>query len=84
MKLYLFSKLVQVDGDVKRWIPNANFGNPYNWDLGRPPCGDDIAVIDQESATVFLQMNTTLKELVLYLIHLYKAWLIKMISIQQL
>lgn len=52
-----------MDGDVKRWIPNANFGNPYNWDLGRPPCGDDIAVIYQESATVFLQMNTTLKEL---------------------
>ncbi|XP_056022820.1 uncharacterized protein LOC125649614 [Ostrea edulis] len=49
----------------KRWLSNTNFGNPANWNAGRPPCGNDVAVIHEESAAVFLQVNSTVKELVM-------------------
>ncbi|XP_062578072.1 uncharacterized protein LOC134239956 [Saccostrea cucullata] len=49
----------------KRWLSNTNFGNPANWNAGRPPCGNDVAVIHEESAAVFLQVNTTVKQLVM-------------------
>lgn len=53
-----------VDCAYKRWLSNTNFGNPANWNAGRAPCGNDVAVIHDESAAVFLQVNTTVKQLV--------------------
>ncbi|XP_071161808.1 protein amnionless-like [Mytilus edulis] len=55
--------LIQADGSYKRWIPNTNFDYAYNWDSGKPPCGDTIAVFSDDSPSVYMQMNTTLKEL---------------------
>ncbi|XP_060067105.1 protein amnionless-like [Ylistrum balloti] len=49
----------------KIWLPNANFGNPINWDKNRPPCGDDIVVIPEESPSIYIQINTTLQQIVL-------------------
>uniref|UniRef100_K1QB32 Protein amnionless n=1 Tax=Magallana gigas TaxID=29159 RepID=K1QB32_MAGGI len=54
-----------VDCAYKRWLSNTNFGNPANWNAGRAPCGNDVAVIHDESAAVFLQVNTTVKQLLM-------------------
>ena len=32
-----------VVGEDFFWKPNNNWNNPSNWDLGRVPCGGDIA-----------------------------------------
>ncbi|KAK3093510.1 hypothetical protein FSP39_016612 [Pinctada imbricata] len=53
------------DAVYKRWVPNANFANPANWNAGRPPCGNDRVVLHEESAAVYVQTNTTIKELTL-------------------
>lgn len=53
----------QSEAVFKRWLPNTDFGNPKNWKSGRPPCGNDIVVIQEESPSVFLQINTTISEL---------------------
>ncbi|XP_033736051.1 protein amnionless-like isoform X2 [Pecten maximus] len=49
----------------KIWLPNANFANPINWDKGRQPCGDDIVVIPEESPAIYIQVNTTLQQIIL-------------------
>ncbi|XP_069117898.1 protein amnionless-like [Argopecten irradians] len=49
----------------KVWIPNANFANPSNWDRKRIPCGDDIVVIPEESPAIYVQVNTTLQQIIL-------------------
>ncbi|KAJ8302144.1 LOW QUALITY PROTEIN: hypothetical protein KUTeg_021131 [Tegillarca granosa] len=54
---------VKSEAVFKRWLPNTDFGNPKNWKSGRPPCGNDIVVIQEESPSVFLQINTTISEL---------------------
>ena len=48
----------------KQWVPNANFENGANWNAGRPPCGNDRVVIHEESAAVYVQTDTTIRELV--------------------
>ncbi|XP_013387996.1 protein amnionless [Lingula anatina] len=55
----------QCDGLTKRWLPNTNFGNPQNWNLGRLPCANDVISLQSaNSASVFVQTNaTTIKEL---------------------
>ncbi|XP_050404362.2 protein amnionless isoform X2 [Patella vulgata] len=55
-----------VQSIYKRWKPNTNFENPNNWNVGRVPCGSDIvkfATGDALSPTVYIQTNTTIKEL---------------------
>ncbi|KAK3801780.1 hypothetical protein RRG08_048367 [Elysia crispata] len=49
----------------KRWLPNTDFGNSENWNAGRAPCGNDVVIIPDESPVVYVQTNTTMKELVL-------------------
>ncbi|RUS91274.1 hypothetical protein EGW08_000986 [Elysia chlorotica] len=49
----------------KRWLPNTDFGNPQNWNAKRTPCGNDIVIIGDDSPVVYVQINTTMKELVL-------------------
>ncbi|OWF38673.1 protein amnionless-like [Mizuhopecten yessoensis] len=49
----------------KVWMSDANFGNPSNWDKGRQPCGDDIVVIHEESPAIYVQVNTTLQQIIL-------------------
>ncbi|XP_036367554.1 protein amnionless isoform X1 [Octopus sinensis] len=62
--LLLCFKTEFVDGHYKRWIRNTNFGNNLNWNTGRSPCGDDSVVIPTESPPVFININTTMKEIV--------------------
>ncbi|XP_014768313.1 protein amnionless isoform X2 [Octopus bimaculoides] len=62
--LLLCFKTEFVDGHYKRWIRNTNFGNNLNWNTGRSPCGDDSVVIPAESPPVFININTTMKEIV--------------------
>ncbi|KAJ8045694.1 Protein amnionless [Holothuria leucospilota] len=69
MKILFFITLLcvfaAVVSGVIRWNKNVNFDNKDNWDLGRAPCASDKVIIPEESTSVFLQMNGTLKELIL-------------------
>ncbi|CAG5134999.1 unnamed protein product [Candidula unifasciata] len=47
----------------KRWLPDTNFDNPDNWNLKRTPCGNDVAIIPDDSPIVYVQLNTSIKEL---------------------
>jgi len=63
-----------VTGLFNRWLKNTDLNNPYNWDRGNLPCGNDIMILPDESPVVFIQLNTTIKELVNIL---YKVFFIK-------
>ncbi|XP_067681019.1 protein amnionless-like [Haliotis asinina] len=52
-------------GVYKRWLQSTNFNSPNNWNAGRAPCGNDVVLIPDESPVVYVQTNTTLKELIL-------------------
>lgn len=52
-------------GVYKRWVQDTNFENPSNWNAKRAPCGNDVVGIPDGSPTIYVQMNTTLKELIL-------------------
>ncbi|GAB1604535.1 protein amnionless-like [Argonauta hians] len=52
-------------GFYKRWIRNTNFGNNLNWNTGRVPCGDDRVIFPEDSPPVLVNINTTMKEIVL-------------------
>ncbi|CAH1792522.1 unnamed protein product [Owenia fusiformis] len=49
----------------KRWIPNTDFNNPSNWDLGRVPCKNNRIVFPESAPLVYMQSNTTLMNIVL-------------------
>ncbi|XP_078001075.1 protein amnionless-like isoform X2 [Glandiceps talaboti] len=51
----------------KQWLPNTNYDNPVNWKTGRLPCsgGNIVLGARDESVSVYLQSNSTLRELVL-------------------
>uniref|UniRef100_A0A0B7AXU5 Protein amnionless n=1 Tax=Arion vulgaris TaxID=1028688 RepID=A0A0B7AXU5_9EUPU len=49
----------------KRWLRDTNFDNPNNWNTKRTPCGNDVTIIPDDSPVVYVQLNTTIKELVL-------------------
>ncbi|KAK7485022.1 hypothetical protein BaRGS_00023800 [Batillaria attramentaria] len=53
------------DAVYKRWLTDRNFENPNNWNAGRPPCGNDRVIIPDDSPVIYMQMNTTLRELTL-------------------
>lgn len=57
--------LVNTEAIYRRWLPNTDFGNKDNWNVARAPCGDDVVIIGDESPVVYVQTNTTMKELVL-------------------
>ncbi|GFR67528.1 protein amnionless-like [Elysia marginata] len=57
--------LAQSGAIYRRWLPNTDFGNSQNWNAGRAPCGNDIVIIGEDSPIVYVQTNTTMKELVL-------------------
>ncbi|BFZ12286.1 hypothetical protein BsWGS_15325 [Bradybaena similaris] len=64
--VYVFVILFARTGAVyKRWLPDTNFDNPNNWNLKRTPCGNDVAIIPDDSPIVYMQLNTTIKELLL-------------------
>ncbi|KAL5008916.1 hypothetical protein ScPMuIL_014497 [Solemya velum] len=52
-------------GAQKKWTRDTNFENSQNWEGGRAPCGNDVVIIPENSPTVFIQTNTSIKELVL-------------------
>ncbi|ESO98279.1 hypothetical protein LOTGIDRAFT_159075 [Lottia gigantea] len=57
---------VTVEGLYKRWLPNTNFENSDNWNVGRVPCGSDVVKFsngESLSPTVYVQTNSTMKEL---------------------
>ncbi|XP_041354205.1 protein amnionless-like [Gigantopelta aegis] len=60
---FFFSGLVE--GTFKKWIKDTNFENPNNWNAGRAPCGNDVVNIPDDSPVIYVQINTTLKELIL-------------------
>lgn len=47
-----------------KWLRNTDLNNPYNWDRGNLPCGNDRMIIPDDSPVVFMQLNTTIRELV--------------------
>ncbi|XP_002737155.1 protein amnionless-like [Saccoglossus kowalevskii] len=67
-KLVIFTFLAfrycRSESDTKQWIPNTNYDNPNNWNVGRLPCHNDH-IIWTEDVSVFLQTNTTMRELTL-------------------
>ena len=53
--------------NFKRWLPNTNFENAENWKNGRLPCHNDHVVFPEDAPPVFVQINTTLVEIVCYM-----------------
>ncbi|KAK2184319.1 hypothetical protein NP493_270g02016 [Ridgeia piscesae] len=51
--------------NFKRWLPNTNFENAENWKNGRLPCHNDHVVFPEDAPPVFVQINTTLVEIML-------------------
>ncbi|XP_033106347.1 protein amnionless-like [Anneissia japonica] len=49
----------------KHWLKNLNFDNTENWDKNRVPCANDRIIIPNQSESVYVQTNTTLREMVL-------------------
>ncbi|KAH3846701.1 protein amnionless-like isoform X2 [Dreissena polymorpha] len=60
-----FLFVVPVEGLFIRWLRNTDLNNPHNWDRGNLPCGNDRMIIPDDSPVVFMQINTTVQELVL-------------------
>lgn len=52
-------------GQYKKWLRNTDLNNPYNWDRGNLPCGNDRMILPDDAPVVFMQLNTTIQELVL-------------------
>ena len=63
-KLLCLLTVSTCDGLYNKWLKNTNLNNPYNWNAGRLPCGNDRITITDESPVVFYQLNTTIQELV--------------------
>ncbi|XP_025091081.1 protein amnionless-like isoform X1 [Pomacea canaliculata] len=63
--VFLFLFIDTSSAAYKRWLPDTNFENPHNWNVGRAPCGNDRVLIPDDSPVVYMQMNTTLQELIL-------------------
>ena len=45
------------EGNIKRWRPNTNYGNPDNWNVGRPPCDGDNLSFPAISPPIFLEQE---------------------------
>ncbi|XP_054758732.2 protein amnionless-like isoform X1 [Lytechinus pictus] len=64
--LVLFTLLFGVcHGDTKTWQQDVNFGNPNNWDKGRVPCASDSIKFRESVNIVYMQTNSTLKQILL-------------------
>lgn len=50
-------------GDPKIWQRDVNFGNPDNWSNGKVPCASDSIKFPESMSIVFMQTNTTLREI---------------------
>ncbi|KAL4237784.1 hypothetical protein ACF0H5_002496 [Mactra antiquata] len=48
-----------------KWLKNTDLNNPSNWDRGNLPCGNDRMILPDDGPIVFMQLNTTIQELVL-------------------
>jgi hypothetical protein len=51
-------------GQFTKWLRNTDLNNPYNWDRGNLPCGNDRMILPDDGPVVFMQLNTTIQELV--------------------
>jgi len=54
------------EGKILRWVPNTDFENPRNWRTGRLPCGNEHVRFPPTTASVFVQRNNTMLEIVGY------------------
>ncbi|XP_064640297.1 protein amnionless-like [Lineus longissimus] len=61
----LFVFFAASDAAYKRWLPNLNYGNPKNWNIGNPPCPNDHVLMPAIAPIVYMQSNSTVLELVL-------------------
>ena len=53
--------------DMKTWKKNTNFDDPRNWNTGGVKCSNDIKKFPKDMrASVFIQKNESLQELVSY------------------
>ncbi|XP_072165089.1 protein amnionless-like [Diadema setosum] len=51
--------------DTKTWQRDVNYGNPDNWSSGKVPCASDTIKFPESTGAVFMQTNTTLREIIL-------------------
>lgn len=48
----------------KQWIPDTNYENKTNWDKGKVPCGNDIALFSaQRKVSVFVETTHAVQEM---------------------
>jgi hypothetical protein len=65
MTLGMFFSAVSVaEGRYQRWIPNTDFDNPRNWKSGKVPCRNEHVRFPPSVASVFVQRNHTVMEIV--------------------
>lgn len=63
--VFVLVAVCRCEGLYSKWLRNTDLNNPYNWNKGRLPCGNDRLIIPDESPVVFYQLNTTIQEFVL-------------------
>ncbi|KAK0059920.1 protein amnionless, partial [Biomphalaria pfeifferi] len=51
--------------DNKKWLPDTNFNNPKNWSPPGIPCGDAVVILPTTLRVVYVQVNTTMREMIL-------------------
>ena len=56
-----------VDGRFMRWLRNTDFDNPINWKTGRIPCGNEHVRFPPNIASVIVQRNNTVMEIVSFI-----------------
>ncbi|XP_072032510.1 protein amnionless-like [Amphiura filiformis] len=52
-------------GATKQWTRDVGYNNAANWDVGRVPCAQDKVIFTDQTSVVFLQVNGTMREVVL-------------------
>lgn len=45
LSIFLVQLALGDHSDIYYWKPNSNWKNPSNWELGKPPCGNQIASV---------------------------------------
>ncbi|XP_064602832.1 protein amnionless-like [Liolophura sinensis] len=53
------------EGGYKQWTANTNFASDKNWDTGHAPCGPVSVRIPELAPQIYVQLDTTIKELIL-------------------
>lgn len=52
------------EGGYKQWTANTNFASDKNWDTGHAPCGPVSVRIPELAPQIYVQLDTTIRELV--------------------